>query len=598
MLTKLSVAGIKHRFKDYLVLLTGLIISSAVFYMFTNLATNKTFIKANTSIGMAAQVFVFGMVLLALITVVYISYANSFLLSMREHDYGLFMMLGAKKDRIGQLVFIETLLVGVLSTVIGIVLGMGMSIGLSSILFNQLGITVHHFSAIYGPAILTTLVLYVGLFLLSGLFNLTKLVRTPVLKLLHTDDEAYTPKRHPVIQTIEIVAGIVLLAVGYWAMSRIVSLQLLGVGLALVTITVGSYLLFNAVVISAIGFLKRTRFANQKLHNFTLAQIRFRVQGYTRILTIVSLLFALALGAISVGAGLQRQVPQMAKSTSAYTLAINDENAQEKSLIKKIKTSYAATYNQKMVGKVVYYDEQQFANQPLPLLKSRAPKNDGSVKALSLAKFKQVAPQDMDFIGLSPIYGSASAFATSTRFSQLHGQKHSVTVIRAQDMFGQRRLIERLHKLQVARFPVPETAAIGGYQTYKLFATLFGGLEFMGFFLGFAFLAMLASCLMFKILSGTRKDVVRYNMLNKIGASRQNMKSAVRGEVLTLFILPGVLGIVDVLFGLQMFKPLMYHPYAATGWSILIFCALYAVYYIVTILIYERIVVPKEQLEG
>ena len=69
---------------------------------------------------------------------------------MRQHDYGLFMMLGAKKNRIGELVFIETLLIGVISTIVGIVLGIGMSMGLSQILFNQLGLTVHHLMLFIG----------------------------------------------------------------------------------------------------------------------------------------------------------------------------------------------------------------------------------------------------------------------------------------------------------------------------------------------------------------------------------------------------------------------------------------------------------------
>ena len=67
MLTKLSLAGIKNCFKDYLVLLTGLIISAAVFYMFANLATNREFVKSNTQISMASQVFIFGMILLILV---------------------------------------------------------------------------------------------------------------------------------------------------------------------------------------------------------------------------------------------------------------------------------------------------------------------------------------------------------------------------------------------------------------------------------------------------------------------------------------------------------------------------------------------------
>ena len=83
MLWKLSLTGIKGRFKDYLVLFSGLIMSSAIFYMFEALATNKDFVTSNSPIGMAAIVFQIGSVLLGIITLVYIIYANSFLMSMR-----------------------------------------------------------------------------------------------------------------------------------------------------------------------------------------------------------------------------------------------------------------------------------------------------------------------------------------------------------------------------------------------------------------------------------------------------------------------------------------------------------------------------------
>ena len=50
---------------------------------------------------------------------------------------------------------------------------------------------------------------------------------------------------------------------------------------------------------------------------------------------------------------------------------------------------------------------------------------------------------------------------------------------------------------------------------YEVYNGLFSGFEFMGFFLGLAFLTMLASCLMFKILSGSKSDIARYEMLER-----------------------------------------------------------------------------------
>lgn len=80
MLWKLSLTGIKSRFKDYLVLFSGLTFASAIFYMFMTLATNPTFLKGSLSIAFQITriVFGFGIALLSIITFVYIVYANSF----------------------------------------------------------------------------------------------------------------------------------------------------------------------------------------------------------------------------------------------------------------------------------------------------------------------------------------------------------------------------------------------------------------------------------------------------------------------------------------------------------------------------------------
>ena len=68
MLLRLALSNIKNHLRDYVVLLTGLVMSSAIFYMFANLATNEGFIKANATFKYASPVFIFGEVLLVIIT--------------------------------------------------------------------------------------------------------------------------------------------------------------------------------------------------------------------------------------------------------------------------------------------------------------------------------------------------------------------------------------------------------------------------------------------------------------------------------------------------------------------------------------------------
>ncbi len=113
MLWKLSLTGIKSRLRDYIVLFSGLVMASAIFYMFESMASNTDFLNNNSTLAMTVFIFRFGSVLLGIITFVYILYANSFLMTMRQKDYAMFMMLGAKGRKIAQMIFSETFVVGI-----------------------------------------------------------------------------------------------------------------------------------------------------------------------------------------------------------------------------------------------------------------------------------------------------------------------------------------------------------------------------------------------------------------------------------------------------------------------------------------------------
>lgn len=132
------------------------------------------------------------------------------------------------------------------------------------------------------------------------------------------------------------------------------------------------------------------------------------------------------------------------------------------------------------------------------------------------------------------------------------------------------------------------------YETYQTINSISAGFQFMGFFLGLAFLTMLASCLMFKILSSANTDKARFQMLRKIGTRQSLLKKAVIQEIGVLFFLPGILGIIHVLFGLQMFKEFISNPYEGIWIPFSIFIFLYTIYYVLTVVLYSSIVIPKE----
>ncbi|MCH5462086.1 FtsX-like permease family protein [Lactobacillus sp. LC28-10] len=603
MLNKLAFAGVKSRLKDYVVLFFGLIMSSAIFYMFESLATNKAFIKANAQqITGANFIFLFGAILLTIITLVYVFYANSFLMSMRRHDYGLFMMLGAKQSKIGQLILVETMAIGTIASVIGTIIGWGFTASVGPFLMSRMiGNKLQHFNAFYVPAIVTTIVLYLILFLIAGIINRLALTKTSVLQLLKGDSQPNRPVLKPVSQLLQVVVGVLLLMLGYYAMSHVEKFALSTIPIGLVTIVLGTYFLFNAIFVWLILLLKRSGWASLGLRNFTLSQLSFRLHNYTKILSVVSILIALSLGAITVGIGMQKQVTALSTASEAYTMAIKNPSRHTNHLIDKLTLDTKVTYQQKETSKIIYYRADQFKDRPLEFTGFQSPLNSKQKNRLASPTYQnltstQLTQHPEKLMALQPNAPQKPfRLVSRTTFNKLPVHAQRLTLFRVKNLQADKTDLK--HIVTSMGNPAVDTVP-GAYGTFVLATAMFGGLEFMGFFLGIAFLAMLASCLMFKILSGAATDKRRYEMLNKIGARPSRLRASIAREILVLFVLPAIVGVVHVLFGLLMFKVLMLNPYYQIWLPFTIFFVLYMIYYIITVRLYEHIVLPKLRIDN
>lgn len=606
MLNKLALAGIKNRFRDYAVLFSGLIIGSAIFYMFMTIATNKQF-QAGSTAGMSATpfIFLFGAILLMIITFVYVVYANSFLLSMRKHDYATFMMLGAKSSKISQLIFTETMAIGSAATIIGIVVGVGLTEIVGSFLMRTLDAASNHFAPFYVPAVLVTLIFFIVLFFLAAIVNAGKMRATPILTLLRSDATPSRVKQKPFVLALEAIGGIVLLAIGYWAMKALTVLGIMAIPLALVTIVLGSYLLFNAVVVEAIQILKANRkFAGKGLRNFTLSQISFRVRSYTAILSVVSILFALALGAITVGLNFYNSVPAMSQNFSAYALVQHNPTASQKAQANKMSGVYGrADYTIKMSDKMVTFQADQLNAKPLINLENdmqsdspavaRRVQVDASLLMKNQGKYTTLVDSLLTKVAMQN--GAKVQAVSAAQFATAPGTVDHVYVYRIHDLRANIKALTALQKQQDKKYPsLVERGATGSVASaYAIFNAMMSGFAFMGFFLGLAFLAMLASTLMFKILSGADYDQSRYAMLRKIGVREHLLRKSIRTELFVLFALPGLLGVVHVLFGLQLFKSLLLNPYDNLLLPFGVFGILYIIYFLITVWLYNGIVLRK-----
>lgn len=621
MLWKLSLTGIKSRFKDYLVLFSGLTFASAIFYMFMTLATNPAFLKGSLSIAFQITqiVFGFGIALLSIITFVCIVYDNSFLLSMRQKDYGMYMMLGARTSKIERLIFTETLVVGLLATLLGTVLGVALTQGVSSILISQLGLQIHKFVGFYLPALLWTIAFFAILFFLAAFWNRHKLVKSNIINLLHEDQKPVKLHRNKLWKFIEALLGIALLATGYWAMMHAAKLGTKTVPIAFFTIVFGSYFTFDSFFTAIIDLLRKNlSFKYRKLHSFTLGQLKFRLSDYTRILSTVSLLFALALGAITVGLNFNNMTEQAMQSTY-YDVVLYNRNQKVDNQLKKVSVKSTTNFDYKMVvegkgkekNRVLYISENQLKNNKI-MYQHYSRKNDVNhydTRRLPVNDFKNkksdvAAEGEYQLVSLTPYIDAQAKVVSQAQYDQIKAKVNKIELLRVNNFRSNFNNIEKLQKLSVNQMISSPEAEKDGINVnlsnsksaqYRLVSSMTSGFEFMGFFLGLAFLAMLASTLMFKVLSGANSDKPRYQMLWKVGTRKSLLKSSITKEIGILFALPAVLGVVDVLFGLQLFKSILgMNTYDKLWIPFTIFGVLYVIYYLLTVILYQHIVLQKE----
>ncbi|EJV65541.1 ABC transporter permease [Bacillus mycoides] len=614
MLFKLSMSGLKSKRKDYMVLLVGLIMSISIFYMFQTLALNKTFIEGNSMDGIFS-VFQTGSFLLGFITLFYILYANSFLLSLRQKEFGMYMVLGAKKHKITLLMFIETIVLGIVSLIVGVIVGIILAQGVGHLLMKELEFTGGGYHAFYVPSIIVTFIFFIALFMLSAIMNGMKLVRNSLLQLVHSNSHTERTPIKGKLTNIVALLSIILLAVGYASMIYMKELKESGFIIATITVTLGTYMLFASFLPIIINKLKANKNRSEKgINAFTFAQLSFSINSLTKVLATVAMLVALGAGAISSGMALKNNVTNMVESAEYYDVEIKNPTAEEKKILDSITFKEKNEYRYKVDEQFIYQLKEDLErNRPL----TRTGKDENSSRFVPVSRElivgavlshrqeknednTNVIPEEWGNVlrSLQKTYMNPSQkikIVDQQMYDGIQGKEEIIILGKTDNFITYKEEWKKIDELELAKYKdMKDVHLLSKYMLYEGYYSTYSGTVFMGFFLGIAFLAMLASCLMFKILSGASKDIIRYQMLRKIGVRYELLTKSIYKELLLVFLFPAIVGIMHVLVGMNMFSFLIDNPYFRIWLPIIIFLVIYVFYYFITVQLYKKIVLPKE----
>ena len=127
---------------------------------------------------------------------------------------------------------------------------------------------------------------------------------------------------------------------------------------------------------------------------------------------------------------------------------------------------------------------------------------------------------------------------------------------------------------------------------------LAGGFLFLGIFLGFIFILATVLMIYYKQISEGYEDKDRFEIMQKVGLSRGEVKRSIHSQILMVFFLPIVVASVHIVFDFNMVEKLLtlfyIHNTALTALctlgTVLVFFAAYGVVYLLTARTYYKIV--------
>ena len=252
-----------------------------------------------------------GMLVIAVQSTVLMLYINSFLMKQRKREFGLYNVLGMEKRHVGRVMFYETLICCVVSTVLGLAFGMLFYKLCSLIICNLLRTeVVFGFYFIRPATIIGAALFFLFLDLLTYFANLISLARLRPVELLSS---VSTGEKEPKVRWILLIVGILTLGAGYGIAVSVKNpykaLQLFFVAVFLVII--GTYCLFVTGSVFVFKSLKKNKKFYYKKKNFTavsglLYRMKRNAIGLASIAILATDVLVMISTTVSLYSGMQR----------------------------------------------------------------------------------------------------------------------------------------------------------------------------------------------------------------------------------------------------------------------------------------------------
>lgn len=316
-----------HR-KTYLPYILTCIGTIAMFYMMHFISGNPGLNEMSGGNSLIT-ILNLGIYVIGIFSVIFLFYTNSFLIKRRKKEFGLFNILGMEKKHIAKVIVWETFFVTVISLAIGlisgIVMGKLMFLLLNSILHFEVSLT--YFVSI--KSIVYTVILFLGIFVLTLLNNLRQIHLSKPIELLRGGQVG---EKEPKTKWILTLIGVASLSYGYY-LALTTESPLMAMNkffLAVIFVIIGTYALFTTGMIALLKLLRKNKgFYYQTKHFINISGMIYRMKQNAVGLANICILSTMVLVMLSTTVSLYIGMEDLLKNRYPKEIIISANNLTE-----------------------------------------------------------------------------------------------------------------------------------------------------------------------------------------------------------------------------------------------------------------------------
>ncbi len=653
---RLARHAVTNNRQTYLPYLLAATFTVMIFYILLSLSCDPALEQIHGG-HVAAEFTAMGSVIVAFFAIIFLFYTNSFLMKQRKKELGLYNILGMEKKHIARILAVETAFLGAVSITAGIGLGICCNKLAYLLIVHLLRGTVTLGFYLSLKTIGNTILLFAAIFLLTYVNAVRQIHLANPIELLHS---AQTGEREPQANKLIALLGVLCLGAGYAiALTAQQPLQkLLSFTGAILLVIIGTYCLFTAGSIALLKWLKQKKsYYYTPAHFVSLSGLLYRMKQNAVGLANICILSTMVLVMLSSTLGLILSGNENIALRNPYDITIyaldsteqqnqqwmqrTDELLAEQQATVTVSAAYPYLERTVLINGTQVSTVSDMVNTDETI--KTLLKNETESNTMMILPYSAYATLTETPVALTD--GTLLLYATKKAYPhdvmQLNQQTYAVQSLSQpfthnglmdfsytdtyymvltdadyrqfrhqyqpqQDFFyGISLTTDKQSQLALAEQLQTTLDAQGfrgrvesRYAMESEFLALYGGLLFLGCFLGAIFLIATVLIIYYKQISEGYEDKKRYEIMQNVGMSHQEVKASITAQIKLVFFLPLIMAAIHLLFclpalyqmlsllGLRHLAPL----YISTGSCFAVFAVFYIAVFAITSRTYYQIV--------